>query len=85
MSERTICPVCQNKKGFACGKCIECGFNYLKDDFDEIKVDVKTLRTFMTESIVDILIQKHYNKKGENQNADLCILFIGENNICKKS
>ena len=34
------CPICKNRIGFNCGTCIECGYNYLSNKFDFIKVYV---------------------------------------------
>ena len=33
---KTICPHCKNNIGFAFGRCSECGYNYLTDEFEVI-------------------------------------------------
>jgi hypothetical protein len=49
------CPHCQNKMGFVCGMCIDCGYNYLMNEFNFIKVYVDDLAPRDRE----YLIEKH--------------------------
>lgn len=56
--EKTICPKCNNKYGFAFGTCIDCGYNYLDKTFHWIKVYVKDLHSYSSNS----LINKHENR-----------------------
>lgn len=53
------CPICKNTMGFVCGRCIECGYNYLTDEFEQIKVDVKLLEELLPLNVVDFLISEH--------------------------
>ena len=53
------CPMCKNTIGFKCGTCIECGYNYLKHDFDFIKVDVDILENFISEDILAELLWQY--------------------------
>lgn len=53
------CPMCKNTIGFNCGTCIECGYNYLKHDFDFIKVDVDILENFISEDILAELLWQY--------------------------
>ena len=45
------CPICKNTIGFNCGTCIECGYNYLKHDFEFIKVNVDVLEKIIPEKL----------------------------------
>lgn len=49
------CPKCNNIMGFVFGTCIECGWNYLSNQWEYIKVRVDDL----PEEIQDYFIQKH--------------------------
>ena len=53
------CPICKNKIGFNCGTCIECGYNYLKHDFEFIKVNVDILENIVPENILEELLYQH--------------------------
>lgn len=57
------CPICKNKMGFACGRCVECGFNYITGEFEVIKVNVKLLKTLLPQDIVYELIDEHEKAK----------------------
>ena len=37
------CPHCGNQLGFAFGTCVRCGFNYLEEKFNYIRVSVNDL------------------------------------------
>ena len=54
-----VCPVCKNKCGFVFGMCIECGWNYLTNEFDKIEVRVGDLPPELRAKLIDI----HYNNK----------------------
>ena len=53
------CPMCKNTIGFNCGTCIECGYNYLKHDFEFIKVNVDILENIVPENILEELLYQH--------------------------
>lgn len=53
------CPMCKNTIGFNCGTCIECGYNYLKHDFEFIKVNVDILENIIPENILEELLYQH--------------------------
>lgn len=57
------CPVCKNRIGFNCGTCIECGYNYLSNKFDFIKVYVSDLEKYLPEDICNSLIKEHEKYK----------------------
>lgn len=57
MADKTICPVCKNKVGFAFGTCIECGYNHLDDSFHFIKVHIDDLPEG---EYKERLIEKHW-------------------------
>ena len=57
------CPICKNRIGFNCGTCIECGYNYLSNKFDFIKVYVSDLEKYLPEDICDLLINEHEKYK----------------------
>lgn len=51
-----MCPNCQNKQGFVCGTCIECGFNHSDGKFHWIRVWVEDIHPSHDEAW---LIEKH--------------------------
>lgn len=53
------CPICKNKIGFNCGTCIECGYNYLSNNFEFIEVSVKVLAQLIPQNICDSLVKEH--------------------------
>jgi hypothetical protein len=42
-SQTPVCPHCQNKLGFVCGMCTDCGYNYITKEFNFVKVYVTDL------------------------------------------
>ena len=57
------CPICKNRIGFNCGTCIECGYNYLSNKFDFIKVYVSDLEKYLPEDICNLLVDEHEKYK----------------------
>lgn len=57
------CPICKNRIGFNCGTCISCGYNYLSNEFEFIKVHVSDLRRYLPEDICEALIEEHEKYK----------------------
>ena len=55
MKDKTFCPNCQNTMGFTFGTCIECGFNYINNKFEWVKVYVSELPV----ELRDYLIYRH--------------------------
>lgn len=56
--DNDCCPVCDNKRGFVFGTCIECGFNYLDASFHYIKVDVD----YLPQKLKAALIREHASR-----------------------
>lgn len=57
------CPICKNRIGFNCGTCIECGYNYLSNKFDFIKVYVSDLERYLPKDVCDSLVDEHEKYK----------------------
>ena len=53
------CPICKNTMGFACGTCVECGYNYHDNTFHVIRVDTKFLKSVVPPEIFDYLVAEH--------------------------
>jgi hypothetical protein len=57
------CPVCKNTRGFACGTCIECGFNYLDKTFHYIEIRTELLKQLVTPDVFAYLVAEHRRQK----------------------
>lgn len=53
MNKRSTCPHCKNTMGFSFGTCVECGFNYLDNQFHRISVSVDDLCSLPAYMLVD--------------------------------
>ena len=53
------CPVCKNTLGFACGTCIECGFNYIDKSYHFIEVRTEALKRLVSPEIFEYLVTEH--------------------------
>jgi len=54
------CPKCGNRIGLAFGTCCECGYNYLTNKYDWIKIWVADLEmTNTSPEVQSFLIEKH--------------------------
>lgn len=51
--DKTECPKCGNKMGFAMGTCIDCGYNYLDNKYSWIKVRVNQLPNEIRYPLID--------------------------------
>ena len=51
MDNKNGCPKCGNRMGFAFGRCSGCGFNYLSEQFETIKIDTKLLKSIIPEDL----------------------------------
>lgn len=57
------CKICGNTMGFACGTCIECGYNYLDDTFHFIEVRTKVLEQLVSPEVFEYLVAEHQKYK----------------------
>ena len=57
------CPICKNIMGFACGTCIECGYNYIDNTFHYIRVNTDILKSLLPEEIFNSLVEEHKRMK----------------------
>ena len=68
------CPVCENKQGFSCGTCIDCGYNYIDNTFHFIKIATDLLKLYVSKNIFNDLVSIHEKtqlKKGEMKNENI--------------
>jgi hypothetical protein len=57
------CPICKNNRGFACGTCIECGYNYLDNTYHFIEVRTELLERLVSPEIFKYLVSEHNKHK----------------------
>lgn len=57
------CPKCGNTIGFAFGRCVECGWNHLSNQWEVIKVRVD----YLPDEIKYYLINEHARKYENNK------------------
>ncbi len=62
MDQGKHCPVCGRFTGFYSTRCLECGYDHSKHEFEWIKVDVKYLKVIASIKVVEKLISKHREK-----------------------
>ena len=55
------CPICKNTRGFGCGTCIECGYNYLDNTYHFIEVRTELLKSLVSPEVFEYLVAE-YNK-----------------------
>ena len=53
------CPVCKNTRGFVCGTCVQCGYNYLDNTFHFIEVRTELLEQLVSPEAMASLIAEH--------------------------
>lgn len=53
------CPICKNTRGFACGTCIECGYNYLDNTYHFIEVRTELLEQLVSPEVFEYLVAEH--------------------------
>lgn len=63
------CPICLNRIGFACGTCIECGFNHLDNTFHRIEVDTEVLKHLVTPEVFAKLVYEHEENKTRTKSS----------------
>ena len=62
MKQKPECPKCGNTMGFSFGGCISCGWNYVTNKWDWIRVNPKLLPDEWKDYFVRNH-EKYYNKK----------------------
>lgn len=53
------CPICKNKQGFACGTCIDCGYNHISNTYEFIEVRTDTLKQIVSPEVYNWLVAEH--------------------------
>lgn len=61
------CPKCKNIMGFSFGTCVRCGWNYISNEYDYIKVRVNDLPQWVR----DYLVEKHDNSINNIYNKEV--------------
>ena len=53
------CPICKNTMGFACGTCIDCGYNQYDHTYHFIEVSTEILEQIVSPEIFWYLVAEH--------------------------
>lgn len=57
------CLICKNTKGFVCGTCINCGYNYLDHTYHIIEVSTEILSRVVSPEVFNYLVSEHESHK----------------------